>query len=101
MKKIPQVAGLIWYKSKEDFLRARAIFTDEFLLPDTYEEFLVRFAEGITRWEAEGYTVIKAEFDPGTFVAWCNERSLNVDAHGREAFAHEVAINFVNKNFKV
>ena len=101
MKHIPQVVGVIWYKSKEDFLKARAIFTDAFLLPDTYEDFIIRFSEIMTGAEAKGFKVVKAEFDPITFPAWCKERSLNVDAQGRAAFAHEKAIETLKESEKL
>jgi len=102
MKDIPKVAGIVWYKSKEDFLKARAIFTDAFLLPDTYEDFLVGFSEAEKAAYAKGFDmIVKAEFNPGTFAAWCKERSLNIDTHGREAFAHNAAIEFLKQSGKL
>ena len=101
MKDLPKAVGLIWYKDKEDFLNARAIFTDAFLLPDTYEEFLIKATELIAKIEASGMPVVKAELNPETFPAWCKERSLNVDAHGREAFGNAAAIEFLKKSGKL
>lgn len=101
MKNIPKAAGIIWYKSKEDFLKARAIFTDAFLLPDTYEEFLIKATELIAKLEASGMPVVKAELDPHTFPAWCKARNLNVDTHGREAFGNAMALEFLKKSGKL
>jgi len=101
MKQLPEAIGVIWYKSEEDFLAARAIFTDAFLLPDTYREYLERFSEIAAQIKAAGKTIVKAEFDPGTFVAWCNARRLNVDANGRTAFANEKAVEFLKQNGKL
>lgn len=101
MKQLFKSIGVVWYKSKEDFLKARAIFTDTFLLPDTYEEFLVRFAEITAKVEAGGGIVVKAEVNPETFSAWCKERFLNVDANGRAAFASEAAVKFDKKGVKL
>lgn len=101
MKNLPKAVGLIWYKDKEDFLKARAIFTDAFLLPDTYEEFLIKATELIAKIEASGMPVVKAELNPETFPAWCKERSLNVDAKGREAFGNAAALEFLKKSGKL
>jgi hypothetical protein len=101
MKDIPKAAGIIWYKSKEDFIKAHAIFTDAFLLPDTYEDFLIGFANAVRRIEDSGYVVVKAELDPETFPTWCKERTLNVDAKGREAFGHAAALDFLKKSGKL
>lgn len=86
MKNIPKATGIIWYKS-----------TDALLLPDTYEEFFINATALIANIEASGLPVVKAELDPDTFPAWCKERALNVDAHGREAFGQTAALEFLNK----
>jgi hypothetical protein len=101
MKQLPEAIGVIWYKNEKDFLAARAIFADAFLLPDTYREYLEAFSEISAKIKAAGKTIVKAELDPGTFVSWCNARGLNVDADGRTAFANEKAIEFLKQSGKL
>ena len=101
MNQLPYAVGVIWYKNKEDFIKARAIFTDAFLLPDTYEEFLTGFAEIESRVKASGKIMVKAELNPATFPGWCKERSLNVDANGRIAWANEKAVEFLKESGKL
>jgi hypothetical protein len=101
MKQLPVAVGVIWYKSEEDFIAARAIFTDAFLLPDSYREYLDLFSDIAAQIESAGRTIVKAEFDPKTFAQWCKARSLHVDANGRTAFANEKALEFLKQNGKL
>jgi len=94
-KDIPKAAGITWYKSKEDYQKALSTFEDAFKLPTTYEAFLKQYEVGVAIAKQRGFIPVKAELDPATFPDWCAARSLHVDAHGREAFANEVAVAFL------
>lgn len=94
----PKVAGIVWYKSSEDYHKVLLIMEDAFKLPDTYEDFLKRFGESVAFAEMNGMIPVKAELDPETFPAWCKARSLNVDATGRETYANFVAYEYLRDN---
>lgn len=92
---ISKAAGIVWYKNAGDYAKALSIFTDAFLLPPTYQEFLVDFDRSVAMAEAMGWIAVKAELDPETFSAWCESRSLNVDAHGRAEWGSLKAIEYL------
>jgi len=93
----PKYCGIIWYKSEDDYKKALSIFKDSFKLPATYKDFLVGFDKAAAFARFNGMIPIKAELDPYTFSAWCEERSLNIDATGREFYANWKAREHLRK----
>ena len=94
---IPKAAGLICYKDAADNAKARTLFEDAFLLPDTYEKFLIRFAESWKAAKDMGWIPVKAELEPVAFTRWCRSRGLNVNAHGRTEWGNMKALEYLKE----
>lgn len=88
MKKI---AGIFWYNDEIAYRQARSIFKDAFNMPDTYKDWKAGVKTLSEKFKREGWTLVRAEFNPDTFPAWCEERGLNIDAKARMSFGDYVA----------
>jgi hypothetical protein len=82
--------GIAWYKA-EDYDRLKAMFTDGWKLPDTYESWQASAQELYGTLTAEGHVVVKAYIDPDTFPEWCRANGKALDAQGRMAYGSEYA----------
>ena len=85
------VTGLPWYRSVEDYDQVRAISADAEGFHDTYGEWLIHAEQVEKFWQAQGCRTVRAHLNPTDFGKWCAERSLDVDAQARAAFAAELA----------
>jgi len=81
-------AGLVWYR-REDYEKLKSVFSDSHVLPETFDKWLQRAENGFSDATSKGHTVVKVYIDPETFPAWCRQRSLDVNAKARVAFAND------------
>lgn len=88
---IPKVAGVIWFRNRDDYLKCLSIFEDAFNYPATYENWFVLAEKRLKEIEHSGWIPVKAVLDPETFPSWCADRFLKIDTEGRVAFANWVA----------
>lgn len=86
-----KVAGLVWYKM-EDYEAAAAIMEDRQNLPKTYSAWRIKAEQSEKQMRRLGWTTTRAYIDPAEFVAWCRDRSLNIDAKARQEFANGAAL---------
>lgn len=87
----PQIAGINWYR-REDYPRILEVMEDRHLLAPTYDEWLRAAEKGIQHFTDKGLIAIKAEIEPESFLAWCKERGLKVDAKARNEWGNSVAL---------
>lgn len=95
MSNIPKVAGVVWYKDEETYMKALSIFEDGDSLPRTYQEFILCHAYATQEAEERGFVALKAEIDPDAFLAWCGSHNIQPDRNARMAFADEVAADYL------
>lgn len=94
MQFIPSnIIGLAWY-TKENYAKVVSISKDGHVFARRYEDWLAAAEKQISRFEAQGFTVVKAEIDPETFPAWCAAHGVDVDAKGRTMFGSWKAEEF-------
>lgn len=86
-----KIGGIVWYATEKIYIKALAIFEDAFNMPTTYVDWMEQVKEITEKAQSDGWVIIRAEFDPDTFPAWCKSRGLNVDAKARVAFGNEAA----------
>ena len=87
--------GMAWYKSEEDYLKLKSLFTDSHKLPLKYSDWLSKAELGFKELSSSGHIVEKAYLDPDTFPDWCRSHNFKLDADARTAFASE----FVAKKY--
>src|SRR5450759_3735807 len=85
-----KVIGIAWYRA-EDFERLKAMFTDGWKLPDTFDSWLEHAQQLCDKLTREGQIVEKAYVDPTAFPEWCRAQGMQMDAQGRMAYANECA----------
>lgn len=91
-----QLVGIGWYR-RGDWPALRALFPDRHLLPELYDDWLVR-AEALERQvQASGKRVVRAEIRPASFAAWCTAHGHRPDAAGRSAWGAEAALSAHDK----
>jgi hypothetical protein len=81
------VAGMVWYRF-EDYDHILQIMEDRATLPGTYSKWRVQAEQNERQTRRRGYSVVRVEIDPKTFLAWCAERGLRVDSKARMEFAN-------------
>ena len=90
MTEQPTIQAMVWYK-KEDWQELRSYFTDAHLLPEKYEDWLIRAEEALANAQNDGIHVMKVFIDPETFPQWCEKKGCVPDANARTELAIEVA----------
>lgn len=82
--------GMPWYQL-EDFPRIKAMMLDGDRLHRTYAEWRIAAEQGERQLRRQGHLVVRAHLRPDEFAAWCAQRGLRHDVHGRNQFAAWVA----------
>ena len=85
------VVGMPWYQ-EEDYAKLRGLFVDGEKLHAAHADGLAAATLGESKLVATGIRVVRVEILPTEFAAWCQSRSLPLDAQARMAFANEVAL---------
>lgn len=84
--------GIVWFNDEQTYRKALEVFTDSQNMPTTFENWkalVERQLEGIKRI---GNVALRADFDPDTFIDWCNSRGLQANSQARTAFAEHVVL---------
>lgn len=82
--------GVPWYR-RQDYPRVLEVMEDAHLLPKTFDKWLHLAEKALQKAADRGVVPVKAHIDPESFVTWCRERGLNVNAAARIQFAATVA----------
>lgn len=98
MKQQVKYVGMPWYR-RADYEKLLSIFSDNHVLPETFEKWLQKAEDGFDDFTRQGLIVEKVYIDPDTFPAWCRARGLNIDAKARVEFANDfVGRKYLDKN---
>ena len=90
------VTGMAWYRPK-DYDRLKALFTDGWKLPDTFNEWLSSaqaMYDGLTK---QGHAVQQAFINPDKIPEWCRGRGMEMNAQARMEYAAEYVKNYTVK----
>ncbi len=88
------IIGIVWYNDEDTYRKALAIFTDSENMPATFEDWknlVGRQREEIRR---AGNVALCADFDPETFIDWCNSRGFQANSQARTAFAEHIVLEY-------
>ena len=88
------IIGIVWFKDEPTYLRALATFIDSENMPATFEDWKALVGRQLKEIKGAGNTAIRADFDPETFVDWCNSRELRPNSQARTAFAEHVVLEY-------
>jgi len=64
---------------------------DAHLLPPDFDSWLKKAEQVKKQLKSRGIVPVEAYINPSVFVAWCRDRSLNVNAAARTEYANLVA----------
>lgn len=87
-----QATGMVWYQA-EDFTAIKAMMEDGHVLHDTHAGWKAAAENGERSFQAKGGRVYRAVIRPAEFKAWCEAKGLKLNAHARNQFASEFALN--------
>ncbi len=88
------IIGIVWFKDEDAYRRALATFTDSKNMPATFEDWKGLIARQLEEIRRAGNSAIRADFDPETFIDWCNSRGLQANSQARTAFAGHVVLEY-------
>jgi hypothetical protein len=88
------IVGIVWFNDEFTYRRALEIFTDSKNMPDTFEDWKVLVGRQLEEIKRTGNSAIRADFDPETFIPWCNSRGLQANSQARTAFAEHVVLEY-------
>lgn len=87
----PPLAGLVWYRL-ESYDAARLIMKDKDELPGTYTAWRLDAEQIEKKLRREGRATVRAYIEPADFLAWCEDRGLDVDSKARNQYAASAAL---------
>jgi hypothetical protein len=79
---------MAWYRA-EDYARLRDLMEDADRLPHSYEAWRIAAEQVEGEVTRSGIAVVRVVIAPDEFVAWCNERAVQLDGTARSRFANE------------
>lgn len=82
--------GIPWYK-RADYARILEIMADRDKLPETFDKWQSKAEQAERGAKAAGKLTVRAHIDPDNFVAWCAANGVELDSHGRNKWAAEIA----------
>ena len=88
------IIGIIWFKDELTYREALAIFTDSKNMPATFEDWKALVERQREEIKRAGNIAIRADFDPETFIDWCNLRGFEANSQARTAFAEHVVLEY-------
>ena len=92
--KLNHIIGIVWFNDELVYRRALAIFTDSENMPATFENWKTLVERQREEIKRAGNIAIRADFDPETFIDWCNLRGFQANSQAREAFAEHVVLEY-------
>jgi len=84
--------GIVWFNDEPTYRKALEVFTDSQNMPATFERWKVLVGRQLEEVKRIGNVAIRADFDPETFIDWCNSRGFQANSQGRTAFAEHVVL---------
>ncbi len=88
------IVAIVWFDDELTYRRARAIFTDSENMPATFEEWKTLVGRQLEEIKRAGNIAIRADFNPETFIDWCNLRGFQANSQARRAFAEHVELEY-------
>ena len=88
------IIGIVWFNDEDTYRRALAIFTDSKNMPATFESWKDLIGRQREEIKHAGNIAIRADFDPETFITWCNLRGFEANSHARTAFAEHAVLEY-------
>jgi len=88
------IIGILWFKDELAYHGALAIFTDCENMPATFDDWKTLVGRQREEIKRVGNIALRADFDPETFIAWCNSRGFAPNSHARTAFADHVVLEY-------
>ena len=88
------IIGIVWFNDEDAYRRALAIFTDSQNMPATFEDWKDLVGKQLAEIKRVGNIAIRADFDPETFINWCNLRGFQANSQARTAFAEHVVLEY-------
>jgi len=88
------IIGIVWFKDEPAYRRALEIFTDSKNMPDTFEDWKALAGRQLEEVRRIGNIALRADFDPETFIDWCNSRGLQANSQARTAFAEHTVLEY-------
>ena len=92
--KLNYIVGVVWFNDELAYRRALAIFTDSKNMPATFEDWKTLVGRQLAEIKRAGNTALRADFDPDTFIDWCNSRGFQANSAARTAFAEHVVLEY-------
>jgi hypothetical protein len=86
------IIGIVWFNDELTYRRALSIFTDSENMPATFEDWEALVGRQREEIKHAGNIAIRADFNPETFVDWCNVRGFQANSQARTAFAEHVVL---------
>ncbi|MGE0659818.1 MAG: hypothetical protein AB7O63_10005 [Reyranellaceae bacterium] len=83
------IVALPWYH-RTDWPALHQAFADREAINPCYDQWKSRAIAREQRWRDDGYTVLRVEVRPETFLAWCQQNGRKIDHAARRAYADEV-----------
>lgn len=83
--------GMLWFKDDIQYLKYQIIFTDKYVLSDSYVEWHRDAITIIKLYKDNGVKIFKAYAEPEEFVTWCFLNGKTLDSEGRMAFSRAKA----------
>ena len=84
--------GIVWFNDELTYRRALEVFADSQSMPATFENWKALVGRQLEEIKRIGNVAIRADFDPETFMDWCNSRGLKANSQARTAFAEYVVL---------
>ena len=88
------VIGILWFKDELAYRRALAIFTDSKNMPTTFEDWKTLVKRQHEEIKGTGNIAIRVDFDPETFIDWCNARGFQANSQARGAFTEHAVLEY-------
>jgi hypothetical protein len=88
------IIGIVWFNDEDTYRQALAIFTDSENMPATFEDWKALVGRQREEIKRAGNIAIRADFDPETFIDWCNLRGFEANSQARTAFAEYVVLEY-------
>jgi hypothetical protein len=88
------VIGIIWFKDQLAYRRALDIFTDAKNMPATFENWKTLIKRELEEIKHAGNIALRADFDPETFLGFCNSRGFQANSQARAAFAEHIVLEY-------
>ncbi|HVN98219.1 MAG TPA: hypothetical protein VMT62_17470 [Syntrophorhabdaceae bacterium] len=88
------IIGIVWFRDERIYHQALTIFTDSENMPATFEDWKTLVRRQRQEIKRAGNIALRADFDPETFIDWCNLRGFQANSQARAAFAEHIVLEY-------